>query len=448
MKLRFEEQFVIFISILKWVILSSVIGVAAGFSSSIFISIVHWITEKSILNKYSFYFLPVALFATAWISEIFVHNDLGTDKIIEAINKNFGKIPSDSIPYKIINVLIILAAGGAAGKESPCAQLGAGISSTFADILKVDDQDRKKMVICGFSAGFATVFGTPIAGALFGIEVLFVGAIMYDVLLPSFISSIVAYHISSGLGITYFRTPLSFVPVFTNNFFITVVAFGIFLGLCSYLFIELIKLGKKVVSDINLDTPYLGFIGGVILILLTLLSSRDYLGLGLNVIESSLRGDKIIWYAFVVKALFTSITLSSTRSGSLITPIFFIGATAGNMFAQLFNIDISTFSAIGFVGLLAGTTNTPIACSIMAVEMFGAGIAPYASIACVLSFLMTGHNSLYSAQVLTLAKSRSVVIETGKELQDAKIQIIFREKSWQQKVISFLKMLKHLFKKL
>ncbi len=448
MKLRFEEQLVIFISILKWVLLSSIIGVIVGFSSSIFIGIVHWITAQSILNEYSFYFLPIALFVTAWISEVFVHNDLGTDKIIESINKNYGKIQSNSIPYKIVNVLIILAAGGSAGKESPCAQLGAGLSSTLADIFRVDDRDRKKMVICGFSAGFATVFGTPIAGALFGIEVLFVGAIMYDVLLPSFISSIVAYHISSGLGISYFRTPLTFVPVFTNNFFIIVVVFGIFIGICSYFFIELIRLGQRIANDFDMDTTYLGFIGGVILIILTLISSRDFLGLGLNVIESSLRGGKVVWYAFMVKALFTSITLSSTRSGSLITPIFFIGATAGNMFAQFFHADIATFSAIGFVSLLAGTTNTPIACSIMAVEMFGSDIAPYAAIACVLSFLMTGHRSLYSAQVLTLAKSRSIVIETGKELENAKIEIIYRQKSWQARVLSFWQTVKHLLKKL
>jgi len=448
MKLRFEEQLVIFISILKWVLLSAIIGVIAGFSSSIFITIVHWVTSHSMASKYSFYFLPLALFATAWISEVFVHNDLGTDKIIESINKSFGKIKSDSIPYKIISVLIILGAGGSAGKESPCAQLGAGLSSTLADIFRVDDRDRKKMVICGFSAGFATVFGAPIAGALFGIEVLFVGAIMYDVLLPSFISSIVAYHISSGLGITYFRTPLTFVPVFTNNFIITVVVFGIFIGICSYLFIELIRLGHRITSDFDMDATYVGFIGGIVLIILTLLSSRDYLGLGLNVIESSLKGDKTVWYAFMVKALFTSITLSSTRSGSLITPIFFIGATAGNAFSQLFHVDIATFSAIGFVSLLAGTTNTPIACSIMAVEMFGADIAPYASIACVLSFLMTGHRSLYSSQVLTLAKSRSVVIETGKEIQDARIQIVLRQKSWQARIISIWETLKHILKKL
>ena len=144
----------------------------------------------------------------------------GTEKVIEAVHKRSGKINPLVVPIKLIATIITIALGGSAGKEGPCAQIGAGLSSAFADLLRFGNRDRKKLVICGISAGFATVFGTPIAGAIFGVEVLFVGGLIYDVLLPAFVAGIVGYHVSSGLGITYFYHQLNFVPVFSSLFFI------------------------------------------------------------------------------------------------------------------------------------------------------------------------------------------------------------------------------------
>ena len=144
---------------------------------------------------------------------------MGTDALIAAINKNYGRIEGSFIPTKVVNVALILATGGSAGKESPCAQIGAGIGSVCATLFRMDDVDRRKMVLCGFCAGFSCVFGAPLAGALFGIEVLAVGVILYDVLLPAFVASITAYQVSSALGITFFYYPLHFVPAFEQGFF-------------------------------------------------------------------------------------------------------------------------------------------------------------------------------------------------------------------------------------
>jgi H+/Cl- antiporter ClcA len=139
---------------------------------------------------------------------------------------------------KFVTTIITIALGGSVGKEGPCAQIGGGLASIFADLFRFDERDRKKLVVCGISAGFASVFGTPIAGAIFGVEVLFVGAIVYDVLLPSFVAGIISYQVSSELGITYFYHPIEFVPVFSQSFFIKVVLAGIFFGLCSVFLIE------------------------------------------------------------------------------------------------------------------------------------------------------------------------------------------------------------------
>lgn len=354
----------------------------------------------------------------------------GTEKVIEAIHKRSGKIPILVVPVKLVATIITLATGGSAGKEGPCAQIGAGLTSLFSDLLRFDDRDRKKMVICGISAGFASVFGTPIAGSIFGVEVLFIGAIMYDVLLPSFIAGVTVYQVSSVFGISYFHESISVVPVFSELFMIKVLLSGLFFGLCSIFLIESLKWGEKLSNRIRVWVPLKGVIGGAMLVALAYLFSTRYLGLGLDTVESSLRGNDTDWYAFLLKPLFTSITLSFGGSGGIVTPIFFVGSTAGVTFAHLLNLNVATFAAIGLVSVLAGSANTPIAASIMAIELFGPPIAPYATVACVVSFLITGHRSVYPSQVLSISKSPSLQVELGKEIEDIKTTLNFREKGF------------------
>jgi H+/Cl- antiporter ClcA len=167
----------------------------------------------------------------------------------------------------------------------------------------------------------------------------------------------------------------------------------------------------------------------VVLIGLTFIFSKQYLGTGLESIQSSLRGEHIVLYAFLLKAVFTSITLNFGGTGGIVMPILCVGATAGSMFGDVFGLDRATFAAIGLVSLLAGAANTPIAASILAIEFFGSAIAPYTAIACVVSFLMTDHRSLFPSQILALKKSSSVEVEVGKELESVNTTFKFREKS-------------------
>lgn len=420
MRKKVLESSILFVSIIKWIFLASCAGVLVGGATTIFLKLLE--AGISFAGGYRYYFIaiPAAFVLSVLLVRYFAPQaeGHGTEKVIEAVHRYSGKINPLVVPVKLVATVITIAAGGSAGKEGPCAQIGAGICSTLSDLLRFDDRDRKKMVICGISAGFATVFGTPIAGAIFGVEVLFVGSMLYDVLLPSFVAGIVGYQISSAFGITYFHEPLKFIPVFSSALFIKVCLSGLFFGLCSLLFIEMLRFFEDKSKGIRLDKVYKAMIGGTVLVVLAFIFSTDYLGLGLDRIRSVLEGNRINPAAFFLKMLFTSITLSFGGSGGIVTPIFFVGATAGNTFGSLLGLDPSLFSAIGMVALLAGAANTPISASIMAVELFGPQVAPYASVACIISFLMTGHRSVYPSQVLSMQKSASLVVEKGREMRE------------------------------
>jgi H+/Cl- antiporter ClcA len=422
MRKKVVEGSVLFISILKWLLLASAAGVLVGLSTSVFLKLLGLSIATTSGYRYYFLLLPAALFMSA-LAVKYLAPDAeghGTEKVIEAVHKHSGRIKAAVVPVKLVATIITIAFGGSAGKEGPAAQIGAAVTSTLSSLLRFDDGDRKKLVICGISAGFATVFGTPIAGAIFGVEVLFVGGMMYEVLLPSFVAGIVGYQVSSTLGITYFHEPLRFVPVFSSMFFIKVCAAGIFFGLCSLLLIEILRLFERMGHRLTIWPPLKGLLGGALLVILTLVFSTRYLGLGLDTIKDSLEGGIVPGGAFLLKILFTAITLAFGGSGGIITPIFFVGATAGNFFGSVLGFNASVFSAIGMVALLAGAANTPISASIMAIELFGPAIGPYAAVACVISFLMTGHRSVYPSQILSLTKSSSLLVEHGREMKDSR----------------------------
>ena len=393
-----------------------------GYPTALFLKALRISSDWASGWEYSFFLLPVAFFLSALMVKYLAPDAKGhgTEKVIEAVHKRSGRIPAAVVPVKLAATIVTLAVGGSAGKEGPCAQIGAGITSIFSDIFRFNDHDRKKLVICGISAGFAAVFGTPIAGAIFGVEVLFVGAILYEVLLPSFIAGITAYQISSAMGITYFYRPINFMPVFSESFLLKVIFAGVFCGLASIILVELLKYFEKRAKSLNIWTPLKGLVGGSMIVLMTLLVSKRYLGLGINTIEDCIMGAPAHWYDFVMKSVFTAITLAFGGSGGIITPIFFIGATAGSIFAGFMHLDHATFAAIGMTAVLAGAANTPIAASIMAVELFGPVVAPYATVACVISFLMSGNRSVYPSQVLSVLKTDSIQVELGKELSDLK----------------------------
>lgn len=421
MQRKFVEQLTLLASVIKWTCYASIVGVLVGFGTAAFLRSLAWTTGQ--IARYPDYYLllPVTLVVSSalvtWLApEAAGH---GTEKVIEAVHKRMGKIPLMVVPVKLVATVITLAGGGSAGKEGPCAQIGAGLASAFGGLLRLEDVDRRKLVICGISAGFATVFGTPIAGALFGVEVLVLGQVMYDVLFPSFVAGIIGFHVASQLGVDYPHLSTKIIPHLTSWSFAEMLLLGIWCGLIALIFIELMQLSHRLFSRLPWHSSVKAMFGGGLLVVIGKLISVRYLGLGIDSIEASLNGTVLPAGASLMKAIATAITLGCGGSGGVVTPIFFIGSAAGNLFASLFHEPlVATFSAIGMVALLAGAANTPIAASVMAMELFGAGIAPHAAVACMVSFLIVGYRSIYPSQVLGMQKSTSLKVKTGRPLAE------------------------------
>lgn len=427
MKIRIKrdilEQTVLLSSVIKWIFLALFAGLVVGTATSFFLKLLN-MGEYSI-SQWNYYYLlmPIAFFMSSLLvvklaPEAEGH---GTEKVIEAVHKKAGKMDIKVIPVKLVATLITLVFGGSAGKEGPCAQIGAGIASFFANLFKMDDIDRKRFVICGISAGFTGVFGTPIAGAIFAAEVLYIGNFSYIVLLPSLIASYVSYMVSGFLGTRHISYTVDFIPSNDIKMFLNMIVFGIFIGLIAMFFISFLHSIEEYIKNIKIYKPLKGILGGIILIIVVLLfGTKDYIGLGTNVIDNSLEGGKISKLAFLVKMFTTSVTLGSGGSGGILTPIFYIGATAGNAWAQIVHGNISLYSAIGMISFLAACTNTPIAAIIMSMELFGINIGFYASIVCVVSYLIVGHRSVYPSQILKISKSPSISFATDCEVSKIK----------------------------
>ncbi len=432
---RLVEQSSIIASVAKWTFLSAVIGVLIGGIVTIFLKLLHYSeAHQGIFPFHFYYLLPLGLMFSVWIVRTFAPDAKGhgTEKVIEAVHKKDGKIDLAVIPVKLLATVVTLFTGGSAGKEGPGAQIGAGTASAISDFLGFSKKDRKKLVVCGISAGFATVFGTPIAGAIFGVEVLIVGTLMYDLLLPSIVAGFTAFFTAQYLGATYTYYDISYF----QHYFIDIVLImkvmlgGVFFGLVAYLIVATLKQIEHIVQKLKMDPYKKAFLAGLLLVLLSFAVGDRFFGLGLDTIAQAMRlessaGQDIPWYAFIMKIFYTAVTLGSGGSGGIVTPIFYIGATSGHLFGGLFGGEhqLTLFAALGFVSVLAAATNAPIAATIMAMELFGMDVAHYAAVSIVISFLVLGHRSVFPSQKISMSKSDLLEIEYGDDIEHSSVSL-------------------------
>lgn len=362
-------------------------------------------TQTRLTNPWLIYFLPwVGIIIAFFYSRYGKNTDAGNNLLIDEIHNPQKVVPARMTPFVLIGTLLTHLFGGSAGREGTAVQMGGSLADQLTHLFRFDPEKRKTLLMAGISAGFSSVFGTPLAGALFGLEVLAIGKLRYQAILPCFIAAIVADRICTSWDVHHSTYAILGVPdLSVLNILWSLVA-GICFGLCALLFSQsshrLTKLLKKTFQSSLLRA----FLGGVAIILGTLLLDTDrYLGLGLSPIAESFTGPVPI-YDFLLKMLFTLVTLSSGFKGGEVTPLFFIGATLGNALAWILPLPLSLLAGMGFVAVFAGAANTPLACMVMALEIFGTTPGVYTALACIMSYLFSGHAGIYHTQRIEVYK--------------------------------------------
>ena len=415
----YSEHTALLVSTLKWSFLGAGTGFCVGYGTKAFLwslaasrALVHSLFTSGVPV---FVALPIALPVCVWLIRTFAPDARGhgTEAVIAAVHQRSGRVDWIVAPVKLAATVVTLAFGGSVGKEGPAAQIGAALTSLFADLLRLRDEDRRRLVICGISAGFAAVFGTPISGALFGIEVLYLGQIDYSVIFPAMVAGIVG-HLVCGVQPPFPQVHDSFGSLGQLSIVTVSVASGAVFGLVALILIESMRGFERALRRFETHPYLLAAGGGIALAGLYFLVGERYSGLGTDTLAGILAGTTtVVWAGFLFKILATSITLETGGSGGIVTPIFFVGATSGAAMAHLFHLPPPLLAAFGFVAVLAAAANTPIAAAVMAIELLPAPEGVYAALAAVTAFLMVGHRSVYASQKLGLSKSAGLELQLG-----------------------------------
>jgi H+/Cl- antiporter ClcA len=414
-----KEQSTIFLYIGKWLAISIVIGVLVGSGSAGFLFALSWVTEYRETHDYLIYFLGIAGFVVGLVYYYFGKSvEGGNNLIIDEIQKPKRVIPFIMAPFVIFGTLVSHLFGGSAGREGTAVQMGATIADQLFYPFRLKKEDRKVLLIAGVAAGFSSLFGTPIAGAIFGLEVYIIGRLRYHALFPAFASAIIADFIARQWHAPHTHYDIGFIPpINAINLFYSVLA-GIAFGICALFFSKGIKLLGVFFTKIIKYPPLKPFFGGLIIIGLFLIFGKDYLGLGLPIIQSAFL-EKMDSYSFAVKMLFTIVTLAAGFKGGEVTPLFFIGAALGNALSPIFpDLPMGLLAGMGFIAVFAGAANTPLACIIMGVELFGGEGLTYFAVACVTAYLLSGHSGIYKSQEIGSSKSDRLTQFKGKRLND------------------------------
>ncbi len=397
----------LFYAAFKWLILACLTGALAGGLVGAFLLLIY----KSCafidaLPAWKYALIPAGLLLSMGCVRFLSPQSEGhgTEKVLEDIHLHSAKIPFNVVPGKILSTLFTLAPGGVVGLEGPSVQIGAALMSALARSMRFFAEERKKLVICGVSAALSAVFGAPVAGAVFGIEVLFVGEVFYSVLLPSVLSGISAYLVCLKMGVPYADFAVN-IPMPSPNLLGWCIAASLFFALVCICHIELNNYVRRIYQKIRIPAWAKCMISSAVLLSVVAAGGEEFLGMGEKSMVRILNGENVVWYAFLLKSFLLAVTLCGGGSGGVLTPTFFIGAAAGALFAQTFGLDIAFFGALGFVGCVAGGVNTPIAATFLAMELFGSNIAPYAGCICAFCYVLSGHRSLYPTQILLAPKA-------------------------------------------
>lgn len=421
---RYSEHFSIAINLIRWVIIITPVAVVTGSSVALFLWLLDAVTHLRWANPWLLFLLPVAGVVVYFIYKYFgARSDRGNNLIMDEIHTPGGGVPPGMAPLVLFGTLTTHLFGGSAGREGTAVQMGGSIAALFSRLFGLKPADVRIVLMAGIAAGFGAVFGTPLTGAVFAMEVLVIGRLQYDALLPCLAAGIIGDVACSAWGIHHTQYHIGYIlPAvasiggFLHNnvlLFAKVIIAGVAFGLAGFLFSEMVTRFKYQFQN-NIKPAWLIPVAGAAIVigLTYALGTTDYLGLGVTsnhanavTLVSAFMPGGAGSFSWFWKMLFTAVTLSCGFKGGEVTPLFFIGAALGNTLAVWLGAPVDLFAGLGFIAVFAGATNTPLACTIMGVELFGGEHILLFAVACFTAYFFSGHSGIYSAQRIAVPKA-------------------------------------------
>ena len=391
------------VHLVRWIVLGTASGILAGASSFAFLEGLDRITGWRLDHPWLLYLLPLAGLVLGLASHYLGGRaSQGNALLIEEIHQPTAWVPRRMPPLVLLGTWTTHLFGGSAGREGTAMQMSGGLTDGLSRLLGLDEDDRRLLLIAALGGAFGAVFGVPLAGAVFALEVQSIGRLRYEALVPALSAALVGDLVVRGFGYDHAERAQLIVDVDTW-LVVRIAVAGLAFGLVGAVFIELTHAIRRLVRRVAWP-PLRPVVGGVAIVGLAALLGRDYLGLSTPLIDRALAGEPFGFAVFGLKMSFTALTVGCAFPGGEVTPLFVIGATLGAALATPLGLPVALLASIGFVAVFAGASNTPLACTIMGAELFGSAAVVPIAVGCVVAYVFSNHRGIYSSQRIGDAK--------------------------------------------